>query len=250
MQPPTSLPERPGIDGPCKGESLQELAALRDEARATFEETGEFPDGRWQFHCHVRKTWVNVSDQEDADLKVGYLQLRQQPKITYKVNAVPFEIDFTLLRRKNLASQRLQELRYDGILPFDPPLAEPCADVAEGAAKDAAAGDDSAFAARRKTEAAGWSAEECRSRLAEALDGADAAAAQQELEEIVKLLDFSLSYQQCVELRLGKLAGRAQKELSADHPGVKEAADTVVKKIFRLAQGGTARLQSDVIVKN
>lgn len=252
--PPTQLPLRPGIDAPSGGggsASVEELAAQRNADRARFEETGEFPAGRWQYHCFARKTWVNVGDAEDDDLKRAFLGVRRQARITYKVHAVPYEADLVLLRRKNLASGRLYELRYDGTLPFDPPLGSEV-DRGAGDLRDLL-GDDTVFVGRRAAEAAGWSAEEVRSRLATGLHERDAGTVADELEMLVGLLDGALSYQQCLEQRLGVLAKRARDlSLPDDEDGrrLQEAAATVIKKIFRLSQGGTARLVSDVIVKS
>jgi len=222
------------------GENAEDNLSARDLARAIFEESGEFPPGRWQYLCHARKTWVDVADSEDADLTRSYLEAQERPRVAYTVNSVPFEVDLALMRRKNLASGRSQELRYNGILPFDLPVPTSVEDDAPRL------GDgDALFAAHRATEAAGLAAQEACERLATSLDAHDAAAALVELQALVQLLDWSLSYERCVELRLGRLAGRSQKEL--EDAKAREVANTIVKKIFKLSQGGTARLWTDPI---
>eukprot|EP00747_Dinoflagellata_sp_TGD_P209899 gnl/TRDRNA2_/TRDRNA2_83262_c0_seq2.p1 gnl/TRDRNA2_/TRDRNA2_83262_c0~~gnl/TRDRNA2_/TRDRNA2_83262_c0_seq2.p1 ORF type:complete len:251 (+),score=64.92 gnl/TRDRNA2_/TRDRNA2_83262_c0_seq2:42-755(+) len=224
------------------GVNPEARAAMVMEARAMFEETGIFPDGRWQHMCHVKKTWVDVGEAENETLKDAFLNVWEVPQVEYLVGRVPYETDITLLRRKNKASGRLSELRFSGILPFDPPAPDPSAVV------DAA---DQPFAERRAAEvAAGREADEVWERLEQALDEQDAEAVRSELEALQELLNSSLTYARCVELRLGKLVGRAQKEMQGtdkDSVAARELAATAVKKIFKLSQGGSARLVSDPI---
>eukprot|EP00413_Alexandrium_margalefii_P030406 CAMPEP_0204569746 /NCGR_PEP_ID=MMETSP0661-20131031/37925_1 /ASSEMBLY_ACC=CAM_ASM_000606 /TAXON_ID=109239 /ORGANISM="Alexandrium margalefi, Strain AMGDE01CS-322" /LENGTH=238 /DNA_ID=CAMNT_0051577875 /DNA_START=20 /DNA_END=736 /DNA_ORIENTATION=- len=238
MTEPSSGPHHPSsTDGLGDGASIEARSAARAEQRMIFEENGTFPPGRWQFLCQDSQEWVGLGDEESERLKRAYIEMIDQPSTEYRIGDASYESNLQLLRRRDLQSNVRQELRYDGVLPFD--LPEP---------PDASRYDpeDMPFVARQAADHAGWSAAESRARLEEALGEGDTAAAGEELAALVRLINASLTFKQCQELRLGKLAGRAQKELQ--DAKLKEVAGTIVNKIFKLSQGRPARLLSDPIV--
>eukprot|EP00930_Biecheleria_cincta_P056169 TRINITY_DN42338_c0_g1_i1.p1 TRINITY_DN42338_c0_g1~~TRINITY_DN42338_c0_g1_i1.p1 ORF type:complete len:330 (+),score=56.27 TRINITY_DN42338_c0_g1_i1:33-1022(+) len=82
---------------------------------------------KWQYKCPFRKTWVDVSQEEDLQLKDAYIKIRKGggPVAVCKVGTVKFSTDFRNLLRTNLASRRSMEVRLQGgELPFPAPSPE------------------------------------------------------------------------------------------------------------------------------
>ena len=78
----------------------------------------------WQYRCPFRKAWVDVSADEDRQLKEAYLALPRggQPVAMCKIGSLKFSTDFRNLIRTNVASKRTMEVRLrDGDLPFPTP---------------------------------------------------------------------------------------------------------------------------------
>ncbi|CAE8598580.1 unnamed protein product, partial [Polarella glacialis] len=198
------------------GSLPEEQTAARVQARLAFEETGVYPPGCWQFLIAETSSWVDVDDLENAELCRTYLDILLQPTTLYQVNGVPYESDLRIFRRKHIVGAHRQALRYRGVLPFDPPEPPP------GSPQDS---EDVPFAARFAAGYEGLKAEEACAGLAAALASGNGARAAEEMEVLVKLLDSSLTYERCVELRLGKMAGQAQKELEDER--LREAKDGV-----------------------
>lgn len=82
---------------------------------------------KWQYKCPFRKTWVDVSPEEDLQLKDAYIKVRKGggPVAVCKVGTVKFSTDFRNMLRTNLASRRSMEVRLQGgELPFPAPSPE------------------------------------------------------------------------------------------------------------------------------
>jgi len=82
---------------------------------------------KWQYKCPFRKTWVDVSQEEDLQLKDSYIKIRKGggPVAVCKVGTVKFSTDFRNMLRTNLASRRSMEVRLQGgELPFPAPSPE------------------------------------------------------------------------------------------------------------------------------
>ncbi|CAL1156254.1 unnamed protein product [Cladocopium goreaui] len=81
-----------------------------------------FPkDSCWQYKCPFRKTWVDVSKEEDRQLKEAYRSLPKggYPVAVCNVGTSKFSTDFQTMIRTNVASKRCMEVRLrDGPLPF------------------------------------------------------------------------------------------------------------------------------------
>lgn len=105
-------------DGLPEGASVEERSAARNEARAEFMMMGVVPPGRWQVRCSGE--WRDVSDEEDEVLKGAYLNQEAAPKLRYTVGGESFEACPSVLRRRTVASGESQDLRFKGVLPFDP----------------------------------------------------------------------------------------------------------------------------------
>ena len=91
-------------------------------------------DSHWQYKCPFRKAWVDVSNEEDRQLKEAYSCLPKggSPVALCNVGTVKFSTDFRSMIPTNVASKRCMEVRLrDGQLPFEldgtPPT--PAADV-------------------------------------------------------------------------------------------------------------------------
>uniref|UniRef100_A0A6T1AQ18 WWE domain-containing protein n=1 Tax=Alexandrium monilatum TaxID=311494 RepID=A0A6T1AQ18_9DINO len=131
--------EEARVEAPGKDGADQPGPPARDEGPARFRDGGRdgaaaeegvepFPEGRWEYHCAVRKRWVQVDDAEDELLKRSFLKSSDAAARfgPHHVNRVPFEVDFTKMQRKNLASGTERPLRFTGQLPFSPtPLSGP-----------------------------------------------------------------------------------------------------------------------------
>mmetsp|Transcript_21940 Transcript_21940/g.38561 ORF Transcript_21940/g.38561 Transcript_21940/m.38561 type:complete len:335 (+) Transcript_21940:92-1096(+) len=84
----------------------------------------EFRSGtRWQFQCNIRKDWVNCTQDEDTMLKDAYLKCSgEKPTFSYELKNIKIKVDFSKMKRLNLASEREVDLRLSGgSLPFPPP---------------------------------------------------------------------------------------------------------------------------------
>ena len=80
---------------------------------------------RWQYKCPFRKAWIDVSTEEDRQLKEAYCSLRKggQALAQCKIGNLRFDTDFRNMIRTNVASKRSMEVRLrDGSLPFELPL--------------------------------------------------------------------------------------------------------------------------------
>lgn len=81
----------------------------------------DFPSGSiWQYLCPFRKKWVDVSPEEDLQLKEAYLVAKAGSKeVQYTLHGVRFTVDFLEFTRTNVASQRVAPLQLrGGELPF------------------------------------------------------------------------------------------------------------------------------------
>lgn len=97
------------------------------------------PEGcAWQFLCPFRKAWVDVSPEEEAQLRQGHLRRAEgQAEVQYLLHGVRFRADFSEMTRTNVASKRSMPLRLRGVAP--PPALLAAAAAARPAASGAGA---------------------------------------------------------------------------------------------------------------
>lgn len=106
------------LDGLADGAAMEDRIAAREAARAEFLGLGVVSEGHWQ----VRESgeWREVEAAESETLLQAYLNQQESMRVPYSVAGTNFEALPSLLRRRVVGTGACQDLRFTGVLPFDP----------------------------------------------------------------------------------------------------------------------------------